>query len=132
MNIAGSLFGGWERERRVLSLDSGLAYLLAIVQCWGADVHLDVRVADKLALVPLAILVDVLDVSVGVDPLEAEVVPVDGGCWGRWQCAGHGCEEVLAQGWWRQRGVAQEQCEQTCEQWSVEGRRAIKKSVKAR
>ncbi len=103
VNIAWSLFGGWERERRVLSLDSGLAYLLAIVQCWGADVHLDVRVANKLALVPLAILVDVLDVSVGVDPLEAEVVPVDGGCWGWGQCAGHGYKEISVSSWWRWR-----------------------------
>lgn len=54
-------------------------HLLSIVQSRGTDVHLDVRVLDKLALVPLAVGVDVLDMAVGVDPFESEVVPFDGG-----------------------------------------------------
>lgn len=68
--------------------------------------HLDVRVLDKLALVPLSVGVDVLDVAIGVDPFESEVVPVDGGGGGRRGVKGHCvclyvC--VLAMGWivWR-------------------------------
>lgn len=42
--------------------------------------HFNVRVADEFALVPFAVLEDVFDMAVGVDPFESEAVPVDGRC----------------------------------------------------
>ena len=66
-----------------------LAYLLAIVQSRGTDVHLDIGVLDKLALVPLSVGVDVLDMAIGVNPFESEVVPVEGRGGGRGEGDGH-------------------------------------------
>lgn len=50
---------------------------------------LKVRVFDKLALIPLPVLENVLDVAIGVNPLEAQVVPVDGVGWWRGEMASH-------------------------------------------